>query len=349
VKLHQNDVLIMSKILVTGGSGFIGTNVVEHYHVHGHDVISVDISEPRHPGHRVLWRNLDVTDAGSLAALIDEFRPEFVFHFAARTDLNGRDLSGYLVNTIGVANLICGVRRCVPKKIVFASTMLVCSLGHQSRDAGDYAPPNIYGQSKVIAERYIRAIPTNELPWIIVRPTSIWGPWFGVPYREFFDVVRRGYYIHPANRVIRRTFGFVGNTVFQLDQLIRADASKTLGCTFYLGDYEPTEIRHWAELIRTEFGLPPIKCAPVVLMKSAAIVCDVMQKIGIRSALLTTRRLRNLLTDAVYDLGNLQAICGDLPFDLEMSVRLTVAWLREKQAAEQDSTKEMSRATVKPQ
>ena len=323
----------MSRILVTGGSGFIGTNVVEHYCVQGHDVVNVDAAEPRHPGHRGCWKNLDVTDGRALEALMFEFRPEYVFHMAARTDLEGDDVSQYRVNTLGVTNMLAAAKRNSPKRIVFTSSMLVCALGHRPREENDYSPPNAYGQSKVLAEKQIREVPISKLSWIIVRPTSIWGPWFGVPYRNFFDAVKNGYYFHPGRREIRRTFGFIGNTIYQLDRLIHADEENTLGRTFYLGDYEATEIRSWAELVRKEFGLPPIRRFPVVLLRLVAAVGDVLKKCGFDNVPLNSNRLHNLLTDATHDLEELRLICGDLPFDLETGVRLTVAWLRDTESA----------------
>jgi hypothetical protein len=63
----------------------------------------------------------------------------------------------------------------------------------------------------------------------MVRPTSIWGPWFEIPYRTFFDATARGRYLHPRGRKVRKSFGYVGNTVYQLDRLMFAEGPKVLG------------------------------------------------------------------------------------------------------------------------
>lgn len=336
----------MSRVLVTGGSGFIGTNVVEYYRLRKHDVLSIDIAEPRHPAHHQLWENVDITNAQRLEALMHDFQAEYVFHFAARTDLDGIDISDYRVNTLGVANMLNSAVQISPKRIVFASTMLVCALGYEPHNDNDYCPPNAYAQSKVTAEQKIRAVSVSQLPWIIVRPTSIWGPWFGTPYRDFFDMVRKGYYVHPNRASIRRTFGYVGNTVYQLDRLIRAKESATLGRTFYIGDYETTEIGAWADLIRKEFGSSPVRRAPVTLMKGLAAVGDVLKKCGLANVPLTVARLRNLLTEAVYDLTELRSICGELPFDLAAGVRLTAAWMRDSEHLSNSSRRREVSRTV---
>lgn len=61
-----------------------------------------------------------------------------------------------------------------------------------------------------------------DLPWVLVRPTSIWGPWFDVPYRNFFLSVARRRYVHPAGKRIHKSFGFVGNITWHLHRLMIA-------------------------------------------------------------------------------------------------------------------------------
>ena len=52
----------MAKVLVTGGSGFVGTNLVEHYSRLGGHVINVDIAAPRNTAHAKFWTQLDIRD-----------------------------------------------------------------------------------------------------------------------------------------------------------------------------------------------------------------------------------------------------------------------------------------------
>ena len=51
-------------------------------------------------------------------------------------------------------------------------------------------PPNLYGESKVIGEKLVQESEIN-CDWVIVRPTSIWGPWFEHS-SDFFKVIDRG-------------------------------------------------------------------------------------------------------------------------------------------------------------
>jgi nucleoside-diphosphate-sugar epimerase len=110
--------------------------------------------------------------------------------------------------------------------------MLVCRLGYQPNGEDDYSPNTKYGESKVIGEQIVKRYTHLPFEWLIVRPTSLWGPWFDIPYRGFFEAVRAGWYIHPKNCEIRRSYGFVLNSVCQLERLSLAEASQVAGRGF---------------------------------------------------------------------------------------------------------------------
>ena len=69
------------KVLVTGGSGFLGTSVGAGLAAAGHQVVSADLRPPSAAG--VTPATLDVTDAAAVRAVVEEHRPEAVVHLAA--------------------------------------------------------------------------------------------------------------------------------------------------------------------------------------------------------------------------------------------------------------------------
>lgn len=315
------------KILVTGGSGFIGTNLIEHYKNKGFSVVNFDVIKPRCRAHKKHWCKVNVLDGGTLRDMIVDYGPDLVFHSAARTDLNGKSLTDYEVNTTGVSNLVDAVRKIRNCKVIFLSSMLVCKLGYNPRHDIDYCPVNSYGKSKVEGEKIVRQVDVDELPWTIVRPTSIWGPWFGIPYINFFQAVQRGLYFHPSNKKIFRSYGFVGNTIFQLDKIASASQSDSLGKTFYLADYPALEIKHWADMIQKEMGVRRVFSSPVIILQLVALFGDLLKLVGVHNPPLSTSRLRNLLTEMVFDLETLQKVVGGLPYSTEEGVRQTVQWM----------------------
>lgn len=319
----------MSRILVTGGSGFIGTNLVQEHRSNGDEVLNLDIRPPRCGAHAPNWVRSDIRDKAALGRAFEQFRPEYVYHMAARADLDGRSLDDYDSNTLGVSNVLevatkaAGIRR-----VVYASTMLVCRLGYMPKHDSDYCPDTAYGESKVEGERRVRAAANGRADWIIARPTSIWGPWFDAPYKNFFATVRRRLYVHPRGVEVRRSYGFVGNVVFELKKLLLAPAASVHEKTFYVGDYRPTDVRDWANTVRSAFGLAgTVPEVPLVALRYLSRLGDLLHGAGLKRPPLTSRRLHNLVTNAVFDFGPLQEICGSLPYNLDEGVQLTVDWM----------------------
>lgn len=54
------------RILVTGGSGFIGTNLVDYYLSKGEEVINFNIAPPKNAQHKPYWRKVDILDSVAL-------------------------------------------------------------------------------------------------------------------------------------------------------------------------------------------------------------------------------------------------------------------------------------------
>jgi len=320
----------MTRSLVTGGSGFIGTNLVQHLIAQGHTVQSLDTAEPRNPAHRGLWVKGDLLDREGLEGALQRFRPDHVHHLGARTDLEGASIADYAANTAGVANLIAAIESVgTVERVIFASSRLVCKIGYQPQSDIDCCPTTAYGRSKVEGERIVRAQCAKAgFTWVILRPTSIWGPWFDVPYKTFFLSVARGRYVHPAGQRIEKSFGYVGNTVRQLLRVAEVDPGRVNAKTFYLADYPPIDVAEFAASIQRASGARTVRHLPLAVLRAMAKVGDVLKSFGVAAPPITTFRLDNLLTPMVHDLRTLEELCGPLPAGLDAGVEETVKWLR---------------------
>jgi len=320
------------RVIVTGGSGFIGTNLVEHLSARGDEVLNLDIVSPRNQSHASFWRNVDLLDPDKLREEIHKFSPEAILHMGARTDLDGVSLSDYSANTEGLKNIIAAIQGLRSlKRIIFASSRLVCRIGYQPKNDFDYCPSTIYGESKVIGEQVVRDA-HNIIPcsWAIVRPTSIWGPWFDIPYKTFFLAIAKGRYFHPGRVGILKSFGFVGNTVYQLHCLLVAAPETITGRIFYLADYPPIDVTEMADKIQERLGVPPVKCIELRWLRIAAKVGDMLKRLGWHDPPLTSFRLDNLLTPMVHDLEPLKLVAGELPYSMEDGIVITTNWLRQR-------------------
>jgi UDP-glucose 4-epimerase len=156
--------------LVTGGAGFIGSNLVDRLLARGDEVTVVDdLSTGRLAnldgalGAGAELVELDIRDADALSALAAERRPGRIFHLAAQIDVR-KSLADpafdAAVNVGGTANVLEAARAAGAERVVFVSTGgAIYGEGEgQELPLGEtaaIAPLSAYGQSKYAAEGYL--------------------------------------------------------------------------------------------------------------------------------------------------------------------------------------------------
>jgi len=120
------------KALVTGGAGFIGSNLVDALLAREDEVVvldnlatgrrsNLDSALPR--GARLVVE--DIRDAAIVRSLLEQERPEVVFHLAAQMDVRvsaAKPAYDAEVNVIGTINMLEAARLCGARRFVFAST-----------------------------------------------------------------------------------------------------------------------------------------------------------------------------------------------------------------------------------
>jgi nucleoside-diphosphate-sugar epimerase len=323
---------MIETIVITGGSGFIGTNLIA---LLGKELpelrlVNLDINPPREPAQRDYWLECDASDTQEVTSVLAASGSCQIVHLAARTDLDGRTLADYSINGVSGTNALLEAIRRAPnvERVLFASSRLVCRIGYTPSSDVDYCPPNHYGESKVAGELAVREA-TGLPTWAIIRPTSIWGPYFGTPYLEFFLACARGQYLHPSGRRVLKDFGYVENTAFQIMKLLMARPQAVNGQTFYLCDYQPIDVRSFAAEIAIVSDARLPREVPVAALWLAARFGDILASTGIYAhPPLTSFRLDNLMTDMTFNTVGLQGITGNLRFDQSEGIQRTVAYLR---------------------
>lgn len=314
------------KILITGGSGFIGSNLVEFYNVKGYNILNIDFTKPSSNKYDEFWIKADIRNYNELEPIIFNFNPDYIIHLAARTDLDGSSLIEYTSNTLGTENII-RISNKLPnlKRVIFTSSMLVCRPGYIPSDNLDYFPSTFYGESKVEMENIIRKYDL-AYSWCIIRPTSIWGPGFDIPYKNFFDMVISNKYVH-FGRETTKTYGYIGNAIYQINAILNSELNIDKQ-VFYIGDYIPTNIKKWADEIAGESNSRIIS-VPFSFIKLAALFGDFLSIFKIKFPM-TSFRLKNMTTENVVNLENTRDIAPELPYTRIEGIRKTLEWMNIK-------------------
>jgi len=319
------------KVLVTGGSGFIGTNMLNLLIKEGYtDILNLDIKEPKEIAHNKYWHKCDILDVENLKKEIQEFKPGLVVHLAAKTGLTRANIACYAENTTGVRNMIEALKATPSvQRAIFTSTLLVCEMGYIPKHDTDYKPSTLYGESKMIGEKIVREQKDLEFSWTIIRPISIWGPWGEEPYINFFRSIKRGWYFHIGSGHYKRSLGYVENAVYSIYKLLSAPKEKVSGKTFYIADYMPADLYDMALEIKNQLKAHRIFHLPLIPVKIIARIGDILKKRGWENIPLQSFRLKNILTEYVFDMGHLREIVGDQPFTLKEGVSRTIKWLNQ--------------------
>jgi UDP-glucose 4-epimerase len=178
--------------LVTGGAGFIGSNLVDALLARGDEVTVLDdLSTGRRENLDAALANgatlveEDIRDAAAVAKLAESARPEVVFHLAAQIDVRKSiadpafDAS---VNVGGTANVLEAARGAGSRRFVFVSTGgAIYGEGEgQQLPLGEDAPVeplSAYGQSKFAAEGYLVLYERlYGLSGVALRLGNVYGP-----------------------------------------------------------------------------------------------------------------------------------------------------------------------------
>jgi nucleoside-diphosphate-sugar epimerase len=318
----------MIKYLVTGGSGFIGTNLISFLSKEKEaEILNIDEKVPKISSHEKYWKQLNICNREGLIETITAFRPDIVIHLAARTDLSGEKLNDYDCNIKGVSNLLTALEQVTNlKRVIFASSMYVCRPGYIPENFEDYKPHTLYGESKVQMEKIIKQSNPSLYTWSIIRPTSIWGPWLGEPYDKFFRMVLSHSYFHLGKRACKKTYGYIDNTIYQIVSILQADKNKVNKKVFYLGDYEPYEITQWANEI-ADYENIRIPTLSFFLFSVAAWIGDCLKLFGITFPM-TSFRLKNMTTDNIHDLSPIKEIAPSLPVLRKDGTKITIQWIK---------------------
>jgi nucleoside-diphosphate-sugar epimerase len=323
------------RILITGASGFIGTNAVATFAERGHTIFNYSVHSPLDSEQTPYWQDGDILDPAETTAAFRAFKPDWVIHLAARADCDENTTveAGYRTNTDGTKNVLDAIKATPSvQRAIITSTQFVCGPGRLPESDEDYFPATVYGASKVITERLTRAADL-ACCWTITRPTNIWGPWHLRYRREFWRVLERGLYVHPGSEPVIRSYGYVKNVVDQMRRILESPAEKVAGRTVYLGD-RPANLMNWVNGFSRALAGRDIRIVPRTLMRTLALLGDIPTRLTGRAFLINSSRYRSMITPYNTPMKPTFQLLGENPYTLEQGIAESAAWLRSYRGAD---------------
>jgi UDP-glucose 4-epimerase len=163
------------RILVTGGSGFIGGRLINYLQSKNHSIIILD---KKKPSFQVDYIVGDISNPGIVD--FDYGKVDFIFHIAAQSGGYFSLENSYedaLWNSVGTMNVVKLAQKLKVKKLVYTSSMAV--YGNQENAIEDFGilnPISFYGSSKLSAEYYVKLLKEhNNIPYTIFRLFATYG------------------------------------------------------------------------------------------------------------------------------------------------------------------------------
>jgi 2-alkyl-3-oxoalkanoate reductase len=324
------------KVLVTGGSGFLGSHVAEQLSEAGHEVRAL----VRKSSNRKFLSTLKnvILCEGSVEDRkgIDEAMKgvDAVVHSAGL--VKARNEAGFFeCNTQGTVNLLDSAIENAPNlvRFVHVSSLEACgpSLDRKPVPLDQELPVTAYGRSKLAAEKEIIAR-KDKLPSVILRPALIYGP-REIEVFEAFKAVRKRQYpvIGDGSMIACYTYG--PDCARACIQAIDADVPS--GSIYFVDDgAEPLSMtRAMGEVIPEALGVKPLfrMGIPFPVLSLASLGVEAYGKLRGKAVMLTREKVAMLRHHWVCDS---QKTRDDLGWKPEVSsftdgARLTAKWYEE--------------------
>lgn len=247
----------LGRVLVTGGAGFVGANLVTELLERGHEVRSFDRVPSPLPAHpRLEVFQGDITDVDDVAAAVDGI--DTVIHTAAIIDLMGgasvteeyRQRS-FAVNVTGTRNLVHAAQKAGVQRFVYTASNSVVMGGH-SISGGDETLPytdrfnDLYTETKVVAEKFV--LSENGVSGMLtcsIRPSGIWGRGDQTMFRKVFDSVLAGHVkVLVGSKDIKLDNSYVHNLIhgFILAGEHLVPGGSAPGQAYFVNDGEPVNM-----------------------------------------------------------------------------------------------------------
>jgi dihydroflavonol-4-reductase len=331
----------MKTILITGASGFIGSFLVEEGLKQGFQVyagIRSSSSREYLQDERIHFLEFDFTNREKLAETLmackkDNIRFQYVVHNAGLTKVK-RKADFYNVNCLNTINFIEALIETgmVPEKFLFVSSLAAFGPGNPDTGApvlltDEPKPIELYGKSKLEAEKYITSL--KDFPWLIVRPTGVYGP-KEKDYFVFFQTINRGMepYIGFKKQIL--TFIYVRDLV-RLIYLALDSPHKNRAWFASDGNEYPSEL--FASITKRALGKKTFRfTVPLFLVKAIAVTGENIAGLWNSIPTLNTDKYNVLKsTNWRCEVTSLEKDLGfKAEYDLEKGVAETLAWYKKE-------------------
>jgi len=323
------------KVLITGASGFVGFHLVEaalKMNLEVYAAIRKSSNVQHLQGYNIHYTYPDFNSIESLRKDIEENQYSYIVHAAGATKAKQQEEYNY-INAEYTNNIIKAAEQSgvAIKKLVMISSLAAIgplnNINEAITEGTTAAPVTQYGKSKLLAEEYLSS---SALPWIVFRPTAVYGP------RErdifmLFKSIGRGMEPYIGNIPQQLSFIYVKDlAVLTISALFSTVSHAAYNITDGLA-YDRYEL---ADLIKKELNRKTIRFhIPMSFIRVLALTMEKTYGFLGKAPVLNREKLNELTATNWYcSIEKAQNELGFKPlYNLERGLKETVAWYKEQQ------------------
>lgn len=321
-------------MLVTGASGFTGSNLCKHLVTKGYRVRALvrrtsQISDLKKLDLELVYG--DITEPKSLNGVFKGI--ETVFHIAAlyRQENVPKKLF-WDVNVDGTKNLLIASLRAGVKRFVHCSTVGVQGeiSNPPANETHPYNPGDEYQRTKLEGEKLaLLFFKENRLPGVIVRPVGIYGPG-DTRFLRLFKSIKNGRFIMFGSGNVLYHLTFIEDLVNGFE--LCGEKRNAIGQIYNICGDEYVTLNRLVTNIACALGVSiPMRRLPFWPLWAASVLCEAVCKpLGIEPPIYR-RRVDFFRKDRAFDISKAKIELGYVPkIDLNTGIKFTAEWYREK-------------------
>ncbi len=322
----------MTKIALTGATGFVGAALARALAAQGYEIVALARPTSRRDHLAdlpITWVQGDVTDRESLRGKFGG--ADWLIHAAGMLGQAGVPESAYFqLHEQGTNNVLAEAETAGIERILYVSSPGVLGpiTGPPADESASLAPSNSYERSKAAAEQVALVYARGGLPVVVARPEFIYGPgdvhvlglFKAVQNGRFFTISGGKHTCHPT---------YIDDAV---TGMLLALQKGRPGEIYHITGPEPVTFHELGTTIAAALGAPPPKLnlpKPLALLGAAGL--ELLAKMTRRQPPLSRTGVAFFSEDRRFSWQKAAAELGYAPqFDLQTGVAATVAWYREQ-------------------